>query len=78
VGKGHQVDAPKANKFLLREFRESIHEGMKYWIAWGLDAMGHNDLSLAQEKIGQKINEYSEERALPRALSPGDEINTVV
>ena len=78
VRKGNKINAPEANKFLLRQFRKPIGEGVEYRVTWCLDTMGDDDLTLAQKKIRQEIDEDPEKRALAGALCSRNEVNPVI
>ncbi len=43
-----EINTPEANEFLFGERRESVQEGVENRVAWRLDAVRNDDLSLAQ------------------------------
>ena len=47
-------------------------------VAGRLDAMGDNDLSVAQQNVGEEVHEDAEKGALARAFCSGNEVNPVV
>lgn len=74
----NKVDAPKADKFFLRQATESVCKSMKHWVAWRLNAMGNNHFSMLQKIIRQKVDKDPKERAFSRTLCPWDEIDSIV
>src|ERR1019366_9451548 len=78
VRKGHKVDAPETNKFILGEFQKPIRKGVEYGVAGCLDTMCNDDLLLPQQGFGQEVDKDSKQRALTGAFCSGNKVNAVI
>ena len=74
----HKIDTPETHEFIFRQLGKLIAKNLENWISWRLHTVGYNHLALAQKEIRQEINKNAEERAFPRTLRSGDQIDPIV